>query len=464
MTASSEAGPGGSAELPPITSQPRLGAHCLSQQQRGLLAVMDRLNDRHSYQMACAATFAGPVDQGRLAAALTCVCRRHTALLTSLRPTPTGVVQHVDPANQPRLEHTALARPASQDAVAAWHRDVAKRRRPWDAAPLSSFHLLHSRESSHLLLATHHLVFDLWSWGVLLRDLAETYQQPEPSPSEAARRVVTYSDYCHWQHTHVSGAYYQQHLDYWRRLAAGYPPTGIPLAAHTGTDPAGSTEAAAQSRSFTIPSNLVAALRDLAEANSTRLFRVLLALFHVAIARLTGLDDELVGSATGNRTQPGTAETVGFFANGRYTRTHLDATATLADLIQQTSRQWSRSDQHRELHLEQLVEDLGKPGLVNVKFSLQDALARTQPATLGAATVTATHLPTTATSRRDLSVTLSPQGPNLDGRITYRTAALSLHAAQALLTDYQRVLAIAVERPDTPVWQPTHHTTSEAPA
>jgi len=126
--------------------------------------------------------------------------------------------------------------------------------------------------------------------------------------------VLTYTDYCRWQATHVTGSYHEQHLDYWRRLAAGYPATGIPLQARQETGAPPDYRAAAVA--FTIQTPLVAAMRRLAWTQSTRLFPVLLGLFHVALARLTGTEDTLVGTATGNRNQPGTADAIGFLCSG----------------------------------------------------------------------------------------------------------------------------------------------------
>ena len=431
---------------PPVTPGPRAGTHPLSHQQEGLLAQIARLAGRHRYEMALAARLRGPVDTGRLTDALAALTRRHPALQTVLRATPTGTVQHVDTTRQPPIAVRAAATRHAQAGQRAIGELLTAPVPLLDSLPYR-FVLAREPGGCLLLAKVHHLVFDAWSWGLVLNDLASLYANPA---SERGCRdgPLAYSDYARWQHDHVRGAPYHAHLAFWRQLAAGYPPDGLPLSRH----PVDPQDTRAAHLDFSIPPDLTAQLTSAAQDTGATLFILLLAVFTIALACHTGLDDVLLGTATANRRRPEVRGTVGFFANGRYLRTGLRPAMRMTDVVAAVRDQWTAGHAHQELHLEKVLTDLGLPDLVNVKFSCDNALAYLPAPHLPGGTVEHLHLPRPATSRRHLDVAVRPQPTGgLAGRVTYRTAALDQPAARALASGYLALLRRYAHQPATPL-------------
>lgn len=137
----------------------------------------------------------GPLDPQRLVAALTGVLRRHEALRTRLTVSTTGQPRlHVDEEPVLRLTRSDLSGftpQAAADRVALQSAESASTVLDLESGRTSAFRLLRLAPDEHvLILASHLAVFDGWSSGVFLADLAAGYRaggvragRPRPSSS-----------------------------------------------------------------------------------------------------------------------------------------------------------------------------------------------------------------------------------------------------------------------------------------
>ncbi|MCX4827073.1 condensation domain-containing protein [Streptomyces sp. NBC_01142] len=433
LTAAAEGG------LAPIEPQERAGAHPLSFQQEGLLRVMDHIRAGHRYHVAYAIELPDSVDEGRLAAAVTRLASRHPALTT--RITGAGELARQEVAGAAELELKPLRVMCPDDAVAAT--------KLWAAAsvinldgPLARFALIGSGSQRVLALVAHQMVMDPWSWGLLLRDLAVLHDDPDAGGGPA----LAYSDYARWQRQHLSGAAYEHHLGHWRRTAEGYPSGGVPLPGPRGDIPAAGPAARLP---LAVPAEHAQALHTAGQMMGASLFEVLLSLFHVAVGRWAGTSDVLVASATASRTRPGSENIAGFFVNGRFTRTALTELRTFGDLIGHVRDRWRAGDPHRELHLEKVLFDLGRPDMANIKFSV-NAIPTLTGLTLTGEPLRLVSVPGARSARRHISVGLAPDaGGGLSGALTYRTDLLVPAQVRALAQEFLTLCSSAAHAPAT---------------
>ncbi|MER7688169.1 condensation domain-containing protein [Streptomyces sp. NPDC097610] len=433
LTAAAEGG------LAPIDSQERAGAHPLSFQQEGLLRVMDHIGADHRYQVAYAVELPDSVDEGRLAAALTRLASRHPALTT--RITGAGELARQEATGAAELELEPLRAMCPDDAVAAT--------KLWAAAsvinlddPLARFAVIGSGSQRVLALVAHQMVMDPWSWGLLLRDLAVLYDDPDAGGDPA----LAYSDYARWQRRHLSGPAYERHLGHWRRTAEGYPLGGVPLPGPRGEVPAAGPAARLP---LAVHAEHAQALHTAGQMMGASLFEVLLSLFHLALGRWAGTSDVLVASATASRTRPGSENIAGFFVNGRFTRTALTELRTFGDLIGHVRDRWRSGDPHRELHLEKVLFDLGRPDMANIKFSV-NAIPTLTGLTLAGEPLRLVSVPGAHSARRHISVGLAPDaGGGLSGALTYRTDLLVPAQVRALVQEFLTLCSSAAHAPAT---------------
>jgi NRPS condensation-like uncharacterized protein len=142
------------------------------------LWFLDRLTPGSAeYHIAAAVRLRGELDVAVLRAALDELVRRHEALRTTIQ---------VDPAADAPGQRVGPAAPVALDVLDVEHRPESEWRRlvraeatrPFDVAvgPLLRTSLLrHSARSHTLLLTVHHIVFDAWSIGVVIEELARAW-------------------------------------------------------------------------------------------------------------------------------------------------------------------------------------------------------------------------------------------------------------------------------------------------
>ncbi|MEW5957721.1 MAG: amino acid adenylation domain-containing protein, partial [Chloroflexota bacterium] len=185
------------------------------------------------YHIPAVMRISGPLQVRALEQSFNELARRHHALRTNFRLTngqPRQVIAPTTPFALPRVNLTGLAE-AEQEAETG-RLIQAEIEPPFNLieGPLWRVKLVRLAENEHILVLTiHHIVFDEWSMGVLLRELGELYRafsRGESSPLPAL--PVQYPDVVHWQRERLQGDVLAQHLAYWKAHLAGSPPV-IPL-------------------------------------------------------------------------------------------------------------------------------------------------------------------------------------------------------------------------------------------
>ncbi|RKT55884.1 non-ribosomal peptide synthase/polyketide synthase [Saccharothrix australiensis] len=346
------------ATEPAIPTAPRTGPLPLSPGQRRLWFLDQFQPGDTEYNSAFALRLRGPLDVPRLTGAVRGLVRRHESLRTAFDQVDGQPVQviHADPV----LDVPLVDAP---DPDAALRAEVE---RPFDLArgPLFRAVVLRVAPEDHVLLLTsHHIVVDGWSLGVLVEELGALYRgEALPPPA------LQYADYAVWQRDRPV------RVDYWRERLAGVQPLELP------TDrprPAERTSAGA-TRGFTVPAALTARLAELARANETTLFTVLLTACQVLLARYTGQDDIAVGTVTSGRGRPELQRLVGFLVGTVVIRSTVDTSRTFEELLRETGAVALDAFAHDDVPFDRVVEavaarrDPSRTPLFDVMVSMQN--------------------------------------------------------------------------------------------
>ncbi|WP_283138058.1 condensation domain-containing protein [Rhizohabitans arisaemae] len=300
----------------------------------------------------------GPLDPGALTGALTAVIGRHEALRTGLGEGPDGLRQHVAAEPHLRLRVLDLSGTPHQDQAAQVTRQVhASAGRPLDIASGEGtrFTLIKLREDEHvLILAAHLAVFDGWSSGVFLHDLAAAYRG-----ETRAAPALQLGDYAVWQRGWLDGPHGAAELGHWRTALAGVPAAP----AHDG---------------FTrghLPVGLDPEVTDagiaVGASHGATPFMTLLGALALVLARSRGNPDVVIGTPTAGRVFPGMEDMVGQFTTVVPIRVDCSGRPTFAGLLRRVRTAVADALAHGRLPVDTLARELrGTP--YSVLFALHN--------------------------------------------------------------------------------------------
>ncbi|HEY0606685.1 MAG TPA: condensation domain-containing protein, partial [Herpetosiphonaceae bacterium] len=272
------------------------------------------------YNEPVAVRLTGALDVAALQQCLNAIVRRHETLRTTFAPpesvdgSPRQVIAPTLTIELPILDLRDL--PAAEREAEAERLGAAEVARPFDltAGPLLRAVLLRLADNDHIALLTcHHIIFDGWSAGVLVEELATFYAAFATGTTSAPPNLpIQYADYAVWQREWLQGETLDRQLDYWRRQLNDAPPTlDLP------TDyqrPALQSFRGARATIKLSPA-LSESLKALSQREDATLFMTLLAAFDVLLYRYSGQADLCVGTRIAGRSQVASERLIGFFLN-----------------------------------------------------------------------------------------------------------------------------------------------------
>ena len=245
-----------------------------------------------------------------------------------------------------------------------------------DRGPLFRVQLWQLRDTEHLLLiALHHIIFDEWSSGVLIRELGELYTAfVEHKSAVLTELPIQYADFAHWQREWLQGEVLNAQLRYWKQQLKDVPMLTLPGA---GSRPIVQSYRGA-SQLLELPQRLLDALESLSQQAGVTLFMTLLATFQTLMHRYTGQEDIAIGSPIANRQRSELEGLIGFLVNSLVLRTDLAGDPTFREVLNRVRDVTLAAYDHQDLPFEKLVEELqpvrslGQNPLFQVVFALQN--------------------------------------------------------------------------------------------
>lgn len=406
-----------------------------------------------TYNIPCVIRLRGRLEVSALEQALHRVVERHESLRTSFinkSGRPLQVV--VEKTDIPLALVDLRTQPGEARAAALDELCAAQARQPFtlSTAPLLRAQLVRLREDEQVLLLTvHHIVFDAWSYSVLLGELGTAYEAfvsgEEPSLPEL---VVQYGDYALWQRDYLQGDAFERLRAYWtERLGEDLPTVALPqdrprpgVRSYLGGSLRRQWDGLAAD-----------GVHALARDQGTTIFAALLAGFFTLLHRYTGQTDLVLGTPSANRTRTELEPLVGFFVNMLVIRADLSGDPTFRELLGRMHEAVLGAQQHQDLPFSKLVDTLRpdreatRSPLFQISFAHQSQ--QRTPSAFGGLTLE-TETTATGQSRFDLSLTIEETETALGCSVEYSAELFDEDRIQRLIGHLGTLLAAAIANPD----------------
>ncbi|HVE75321.1 MAG TPA: amino acid adenylation domain-containing protein, partial [Actinomycetota bacterium] len=399
----------------------------------------------------------GSLDQGALRRSLHEVMRRHEILRTTFEARGGRAVQVI--ANQmpvnlqvvdlsgvdPSLVESEAERAATDEA-----------QRPFDLArgPLLRTTAIKLSERDHLVVfATHHIVSDGWSLGILVGELSSIYDAFRRGlPSPLPEPHLQHADYSLWQKNWLDDREQQAPLiEFWRDYMHGATEV-LEIPGDKPRPPVQTFDG--DTVSFTIDPATTDRIKKFCAERNITMFMALLAVFKVMLSRYSGVSDVVVATPIAGRTRAEMEGLIGFFVNTLVLRTDLSGNPTVGGLMERVRESSLGAFGHQEFPFEKLVEEIKPPRelahspVFQVVFSLQNVFV--PPKKFGDLDVSLGDADT-ETAKFDLTLDFMEVDGALDGSLNFNTNIFERQTAERMTGHYLTLLEAALSSPDLSV-------------
>lgn len=349
------------ADAPPMKRLPRTGESLPASFAQERLWFIDQIRPGlPAYNIFGAVRMRGTLDLAVLERSFFTLQSRHETLRTRLVPQDGRPMQVIEPPRHrpiPGVDLMALPAALREPLALRLGNEEAALAFDLEKGPLTRALLIRLDTKDHLLaVTTHHVVYDMWSREIFIRELGVLYEafvlgRPSPLPP----LPFQYADFAAWQREWFQGKVLEEQADFWREQLRGID-TGTELP----TDrPRPSVQSVRGDRTFLhFPSHLTQALKEFSQLHGVTLFMTLMAAFDTLLYRYTRDRELVVGTPIANRNRGEIESILGFFANTLVLRVPVPASGTFPDLLETVRKVAVGAYSHQDLAFEQLVGEL----------------------------------------------------------------------------------------------------------
>jgi hypothetical protein len=307
-----------------------------------------------------------------------------------------------------------------------------------------------SNQENILLLTVHHIVWDGWSIGVLIRELSALYRAfCNDRPSPLPELTIQYADFAIWQRNWLQGKVLAEKLAYWQeRLGNNLPVLQLPTV-RPRTEVKTNCGA---SQSFLISSNLAQAIQALSHQEGVSLFMTLLAAFQVLLLQYTKQEDIVIGTDIANRNRAETESLIGFFMNLLVLRTDLSGNPSFRELLARVRQVTLEAYAHPDLPFEELVKALQPERNLSNTSSLFQVLFVLQNTPMPSLDLPGVRLKEwfwrNDTARFELAIFLTKTSQGISSTWRYNSELFTESAIARMASHFEILLNSIVEQPN----------------
>jgi amino acid adenylation domain-containing protein len=399
-----------------------------------------------SYNISGATRIEGKLEPDRLVKAFQKLVQRHEAFRTTFALVDGELVQRIQPQAELAVDFEEVEESRVPEMI---NRFI----RPFDLsrAPLLRIQLLKIAPERHILLYDmHHIISDLMSMSVLVREFTKLYNG-ELLPELR----IQYKDFAYWQNK-AGLAAIQKQEQYWLESFAGeIPQADLPTDYPRPTVMNFQGETAG----YELAETLITQLKQLAVQRKTTLFMTLLAGYNLFLSRLTGAGEVVVGTTVAGRRDAELENIIGMFVNTLPLKNRLDYGQSFTGLLEEVRRNTLTAFENQDYQYEMLLDklkipiDLSRNPLFNTLFNPQTEFnAGNYQFEVGGLKFTPYELDNqTNTFAFDLMILLNETGHTVRLNCIYRSSLFQRATIDYLMGEFIRLLQGIAADPGKPL-------------
>jgi amino acid adenylation domain-containing protein/thioester reductase-like protein len=349
-----------------IKPVPKQEYYPLSSAQKRIYILQQFKNAGINYNVPGVMIIEGVINKQKLEDAFKVFIKRHEVFRTSFDLIDEQPIQKI----HENVNFTIFYEEINENRVPEI---INKFIQPFDLskAPLLRVKLIRINEIRHILLFDiHHIISDGTSINIMIKELAELYED-----KELPQLTIQYKDFAVWQNELFKTDFLKKQEKYWLDLYHD----DIPILNMPMDYPRPLVQSFEGHRvKFHINKDLAQALFKLSTSTHTSLFMVLLASYNILLSKYTSQEDIVVGSPVVGRRHNDLERICGMFVNTLPLRNHCEGDKTFHEFLQSVRENVLKALENQDYPFEELVShleinrDIGRNALFDIMFTLQN--------------------------------------------------------------------------------------------
>jgi polyketide synthase PksJ len=342
----------------PIKSVEKKEYYPASSAQGRLYVMQQTKTDDISYNMSYVEVVDDEFDENRLLESFRKLIRRHESLRTSFEIVKEKVVQRIDPGAAFDIEYFEIGTGENQDAEEKRKEIdgiITRFIRPFDlsTAPLLRIGVIKIEGENPLMIVDmHHIISDGISLHIIVKDFMMFY-----TGKDLPGLMFQYKDYSQWQNSKKTRLAIKRQEEYWLKEFEGEIPEL--LLPYDYPRPA-KQSFEGDMVNFTFEENTLGRLKELAVKEDATFFMVLIAIYNIFLAKLTGQEDIVIGTGVAGRRHDELRQLIGLFVNTLALRNFPRGDKTFKAFLKEVKEKTLGAFENQDYPLEELVEKVVK--------------------------------------------------------------------------------------------------------
>ncbi|UCH92861.1 MAG: amino acid adenylation domain-containing protein [Candidatus Aminicenantes bacterium] len=347
--------------------------HTLSAAQKRLYILHQVETDNLGYNSPILVLLEGKLDRRMFEETFQQLISRHESLRTWFLLVQEEPVQVIAAEVDFEIEYYDLATEDTENTEE--QENIHHFVRPFDlsAAPLLRVGLIKIDQAEHILMVDmHHIITDGTSQGILIKEFMDLYAGEKLLPLK-----LQYKDYSEWQNSDKQKNAVKAKEEYW--LSQFGTQGDIPILSLPYDYPRPLVQSfEGNTINFEIGKADTEALNALALKEETTLYMLLLSIYYVFLAKVSGQEDIIVGMPTAGRRHDDLREIIGMFINTLALRNFPGGEKPFKKFLQEIKQNTLEVFENQEYQFEELVEklaverDASRNPLFDTLFALQN--------------------------------------------------------------------------------------------
>jgi len=416
-----------------------------AQKRLYLLHQMDL--ESTAYNMPLAVILEGVLGKAKLEDTFRKLIQRHESLRTSFHMIADEPVQKIHEDVEFEIEYydlTAKAREdmrkqdenyhSNQSFIEQIHHFV----QPFDLsyAPLLRVGLIKIEEERHVLMVDmHHIISDGISMDVFIKEFMSLYGGEELFPLGIQNK-----DFSEWQNSKKEKESIRRQEAYWLKEFEGEIPV-LDLPIDSMRPVVQSFEGSTQE--FEIGRKEKEQLESLALEQASTLYMVLLSLFNIFLAKVSGQEDIVLGSPVAGRNHPDLEQVIGIFINTLALRNYPVGEKKVKAFLREIRDKTLKAQENQEYPFEDLVElvEVNRDTSRNPLFDVMLVMQNMEKKELQIPDLKLKEYPhENKKSKFDMTFTCVEQDNKLSFTITYSTALFNKETIERFIGYFKRIV------------------------